>query len=249
MLTVTETIITQLRERVLDGSYAPGQRLQENALAQDLNVSRTPIRDALRVLASEELLVYSPNRGYVVRDVGLQDALDAYDVRATLEGLACRTLVMHGMTDSLNASFDALLEQGERIVEGSQWGPAQHEAWSKLNTEFHLTIAVSARNKPLEEILRQVRRIPRMFDSRLHPNTEFFKSIYTHAQRRRSHREHVKIVEVLRAGDASRVEALMREHVYVNRDLLRMSYQDQPNLAAEAAAAPAKKPRRRPSAR
>ena len=244
MSTVTETTIALLRERVLEGIYAPGSRLQEFALANDLNVSRTPIRDALRVLASEELLVYYPNRGYVVRDVGLQDALDAYEVRANLEGLACRLLAERGLGEATLAKLDSLLERGTEIVDGSEWGPVQHEAWSELNTEFHLTIAVEARNKPLEEILRHVRRIPRMFDGRLRPNTEFFKSVYTHEQRRRSHREHMKIVEVLKARDAVRVEALMREHVYVNRDLLKHSYLGHFGADAKSGAAP-RRPRRK----
>jgi GntR family transcriptional regulator of vanillate catabolism len=225
MSTVTEMTIARLRERVLDGTYVPGSRLQEFALASDLNVSRTPIRDALRVLASEELLIYSPNRGYVVRDIGLQDVLDAYEVRANLEGLACRLLAKRGMSEAVVTKFDELMRRGTEIVDGAEWGPIQHEAWSQLNTEFHLTIATEANNKPLDEMLRHARRIPRMFDSRLRPNTEFFKSVYTHEQRRRSHREHVRIVEILKTGDAIRVEALMREHVYVNRDLLQHTYE------------------------
>lgn len=225
MTTVTENVIAQLRERVLNGTYPPRSRLQEFALAKDLDVSRTPIRDALRVLASEELLVYSPNRGYVVRDVVLQDVLDAYDVRANLEGLACRLLAERGISSALAAQLDDALARGETIVNGPEWGPPQHLAWSELNTEFHTAVAIATRNKSLEEILRQVRRIPRMFDSRLSPNTEFFRSVYTHEQRQRSHREHIKIVEVLKAREACRAEALMREHVYVNRDLLRKSYE------------------------
>lgn len=243
MSTVTETTIALLRGRVLDGSYAPGSRLQEFALANDLNVSRTPIRDALRVLASEELLVYSPNRGYVVRDVGIQDALDAYEVRANLEGLACRLIARHGMSDAASEQFDELLARGASIVDGPEWGTAQHEGWSQLNTDFHMLIAAEARSNPLAEILRHVRRIPRLFDSRLRPNTEFFKSIYTHEQRRRSHREHVKIIEVLRQGDTGRVEALMREHVYVNRDLLQNIYQSQLNMEKAAGQPPAKRKR------
>ncbi|REF89170.1 GntR family transcriptional regulator [Methylovirgula ligni] len=242
-VTVTENVIARLRERVLDGTYAPGARLQEFALANDLEVSRTPIRDALRVLASEELLIYAPNRGYAVRNVVLQDVIDAYDVRANLEGLACRLLAERGISDALLAQFDKLIARGEEIVNGPDWGPRQHQAWSELNTEFHTTIAVATRNKSLEEILRQVRRIPRMFDSRLSPNTDFFRSVYTHEERKRSHREHTKIVEALRVRDALRAEALMREHVYVNRDLLRKTYEEM--FGAEVGALEQTKKKRR----
>lgn len=248
MQTVTEKTIARLRERVLDGTYPPGSRLHEFALASDMQVSRTPIRDALRVLASEELLIYAPNRGYMVRHVALQDALDAYDVRANLEGLACRLIAERGLADTVAAKLDELNIQGTAIVGADEWGPEQQSAWSELNTEFHMAIAVAAQNKPLEEILRHVRRIPRMFDGRLSPNTDFFNSIYTHEQRRRSHGEHLKIVEVLKKRDGARVEALMREHVYVNRDLLQNRCEglfDPPESAKKLARRRARKTQKR----
>ncbi|MFP3608218.1 GntR family transcriptional regulator, partial [Paraburkholderia sp. SIMBA_053] len=79
-------IVQTLREKILAGELAPGQRLVEAQLAQWLGVSRTPLRYALSVLASEALLERSGARGFVVRRFSVRDVLNAIDVRGVLEG-------------------------------------------------------------------------------------------------------------------------------------------------------------------
>ena len=81
-----------LREKILDGDYAPGARLNEIDISNALNVSRTPVRAGLAILAAEGLLEYVPNSGYVVRSYSAQDIEGVYAARAVLEGLAARTL-------------------------------------------------------------------------------------------------------------------------------------------------------------
>jgi GntR family transcriptional regulator of vanillate catabolism len=225
LITVTEKVIYQLRERILDGKYTPGQHLHEEALADDLKVSRTPIRDALKVLASEDLLVYAPNRGYFVRDVDLADVLDAYDVRGTLEGMACRIVAEQGLPDGAREQLETLIERGEKIFRSPRWGEREQAAWRTLNTDFHFALVEASRNRHLDPLLRQIRRLPRMFDARLDPETGFFQKVYTRDQRLRSHREHVEIVEALLSRQGARAEALMRDHVYRNREVLRQGLQ------------------------
>ncbi len=69
--------------------------------------------------------------------------------------------------------------------------------------------------------MRQVRFFPRMFDSRLDPASDFFQKVHTRVERLRSHHDHMRIVDALRRREGARAEALMREHVYTNRELLR----------------------------
>jgi GntR family transcriptional regulator of vanillate catabolism len=221
-ITVTEKVIQELRERILDGKYPPGAHLHEATMAADLGVSRTPIRDAMRILANEELLVYYPNRGYLVRSVDMHDVLDAYDVRGVLEGFGCRIVAEHGLKQETDAKLGALIDQGETIFKFAAWGQKQQTAWRALNTEFHFTLIEASRNRHLEPIMRQVRSFPRMFDSRLDPASEFFQKVHTRAERLRSHHDHIRIVDALRRREGARAEALMREHVYTNRELLRL---------------------------
>lgn len=221
MITVTEQVIAELRERILDGVYRPGEHLNEASLASDLSVSRTPVRDALRILGNEDLLIYAPNRGYFVRDVDLKDVLDAYDVRGTLEGMACRMIAEHGITEEQKQPFLNIIERGDAIFQSSKWEETEQAAWRTLNTEFHFALLEASRNRHLDPILRQIRRFPRMFDARLDPETEFFQKVYTRDQRLRSHREHVELIHAIFNREGARAEALMREHVHHNREVLR----------------------------
>lgn len=235
MITVTERVIFELRERILNGEYAPGQHLQEASLAADLDVSRTPIRDALRVLASEELLVYYPNRGYMVGNVELVDVLDAYDARGALEGLACRLAAERGISAEHQEQLEGIIAKGDTIFASNAWGEEEQAAWRSLNTEFHFALLEASRNRHLPPLLRQLRRFPRIFDARLDPETEFFQTIYTREERQRSHREHIEIIGAIIRREGSRAEALMREHVYHNREVLRRRLEARKNYLGVAA--------------
>lgn len=221
MSTRTQAIIDALRDQVLEGTLAPGKRLHEEALAQSLGVSRTPIRDALRILASEELLIYSPNRGYVVRRFWDQDVLDAYDVRGTLEGMACRLVAEQALTGQARERLRQILDESGHVVNGPDWGPEQQAAWRRLNTAFHFTLVELSGNQLLVATTRQMRRIPGIYDRRLEPQNDFFQTIYTRERRQHSHAEHLEIYDALVRRQSSRAEHLMREHVYRNREALR----------------------------
>jgi GntR family transcriptional regulator of vanillate catabolism len=221
MSTVTEDVIAAIRERILDGKFAPGAHLHEAALATEFGVSRTPIRDALRILGNEDLLIYHPNRGYFVRAVELADVLDSYDVRGALEGLACRTAAENGLSDAHVDGFKTLLVRGDEIFLSPDWGAAEQARWRELNAEFHLLLLDAAHNRHLGPIMRQIRFFPRIFDSRLEPTSDFFQEVHTRNQRLRSHHDHIHIVDAMIRREGTRAEALMREHVYANRELLR----------------------------
>ena len=87
----------RLREAILNGELQPGERINEVHISRDLGVSRTPTRAALHALAAEGLVDYAHNRGFTVREFPLQAVMDAYQIRATLEGLACRLAAERGL--------------------------------------------------------------------------------------------------------------------------------------------------------
>lgn len=223
MITVTEQVICELRERILSGKYAPGSHLHEVVTATDLNVSRTPVRDAMRILANEDLLVYYPNRGYVVRGVDLKDVLDAYDVRGTLEGMGCRLVAEMGIDKKTKDAMDILISKGDEIFHSPNWGKKEQKSWRQVNTDFHFTLLEASNNRHLEPVMRQMRIFPRIFDSRFSPESDFFQSVYTREQRLRSHHDHILILQAVIAREGTRAEFLMREHVYTNREALRQA--------------------------
>ena len=85
------SVADTLRNRIFDGVIAPGSHLMEISLANELGVSRTPVRGAMARLADEGLLVYLPNKGFQVRRFNAKDVFDAFSVRATLEGMGWTT--------------------------------------------------------------------------------------------------------------------------------------------------------------
>lgn len=216
-VTRTEEVIDRVREMVLQGEFPPGAHLQEVTLAAALGVSRTPIRDALRVLGQEQLLTYAPNRGYFVSGTPAKDVLDAYDLRAMVEGMACRLCAEQGIPESTMNELRENLKEAEEIFAGGR----KVEEWGPLNTKFHLALAEASGNKHLIAVAKQMRRIPRIFDNRLEPNAEFFRSVYTHERRRYSLHEHNAILDAIENRQGSRAEHLMREHVYRNREAMR----------------------------
>lgn len=228
MVTRAEDVTTRLRAMVLAGEFAAGTHITEAALAQRMQVSRTPVRDALRVLANENLLSYSPNRGYVVKSFELKDLLDAYDVRGTLEAMACRLIAERGLTAEADAGLMGLMARAEGLLSGPAWEVEQHRAWRDLNMDFHYRLLDQAGNRHLADLARQMRRLPRLRDPRLDPETTVFQSIYPRERALRSHEEHAEILEAIRARQGTRAEALMREHVWRNREALRLSL---PHLA------------------
>src|SRR5262249_19611471 len=106
-------VIVQLRELILRGELAPGERVGEAALAERLGVSRTAIRQALALLAQEGLLQAADTRGYFVRSFSAQEVLDAIDVRGVLEGLAARVVAERGAPRGLVRQLEDCLRDGD----------------------------------------------------------------------------------------------------------------------------------------
>src|SRR3984885_13170148 len=117
---VTDTQLVRatvsIREMILRGSLYGGQRVAEAMLAETLGMSRTPIRQALPLLAREGLLVESGTRGYVVRTFTRSDILDAIDVRGLLEGFAARRIAERGAAPPFLARLRECLQEGGSIV-------------------------------------------------------------------------------------------------------------------------------------
>ncbi len=228
--TRTEGVISQLRNLVLGGELGAGLHLTEEMLAEHLKVSRTPVRNALSVLANEGLLLYSPNRGYTVREFALKDILNAYDVRGVLEAMASRLAAEHGLDPVADADFSQIIERSEKVLGSPDWEDAQHAVWRELNLAFHQRVLEVADNRQLAETALMMRRQPRLLDPRLSPGAQTYDRIYSKEKALRSHSEHVSVLDAIRNRQGTRAENLMREHVWRNREAIR---QQLPHLAME----------------
>ncbi len=179
-----EAVLAALRDAIIDGQYAQGERLVEEEIAARFEVSRNPIRDALHVLAVEGLVVLEPRRGARVANLDADRARDLFEVRAPLEGLVAR-LAAERRTD------DQVSELREIVARGQRAGEEGHlELLPGLNTEFHGQLAVAAGNNLLAGTLGHL--------------SELIRWAYASHIRRRweeSWAEHARIVEAVGAGD------------------------------------------------
>ncbi|UUX48987.1 GntR family transcriptional regulator [Nisaea acidiphila] len=206
MSTRGQSVVRSLRDRVLDGQYAPGARLNEIEISNSLNVSRTPVRAALAILAAEGLLDYVPNSGYVVRSYTVQDIEGVYAARSVLEGLAARTVAEKGLSDSARGLLHKNLSETEALLNYSDWSDEVRDAWARLNEEFHEAIFADAGNRHLSELIGKSRSIPLLKGVKFR-----WHDLETLAT---SFADHAELFDAIANGQGSRAEYLAREHVY-----------------------------------
>jgi GntR family transcriptional regulator, vanillate catabolism transcriptional regulator len=215
------SVADTLRNRIFDGAIAPGSHLMEINLANELGVSRTPVRGAMARLADEGLLVYLPNKGFQVRRFNAKDVFDAFSVRATLEGMGCRIVGERGVDDAALEQLVAMLAEQHEVLRADGWSDERATRWHDLNLEFHRKLLMLADNRWLTEAVRRAYQLPIVFDSNLRPhNRDASTLLYRRAQAEQALEEHRQIVESLSRREAADAEALMREHIIANRDLL-----------------------------
>jgi DNA-binding GntR family transcriptional regulator len=196
-----------IRRAILDGTLEPGQRLTEEGLAHDLQISRTPVREALRVLRAEGLVTSAPYQGSTVREYAADDLDDMYQLRALLEGHGARRAAQRIDDDGL----DKLRSSCDRLV---ALGDASEDNVAQIveeNLYFHTTILEISGSHRLVEMVRKVIELPLVYKS---------YHWYSPDQKRLSEHAHRQLVQVLAAGDPDRAELIMRGHVYDGRDVL-----------------------------
>ena len=199
------SVTDQIRESILGGAMRGGERLNEVQLSKTLSVSRTPVRAALQALAGEGLLDYAPNRGFTVREFPLSFIVDAYDIRASLEGLAARFAAERGLDQEERATIERSIAAGDRLLERGSFEAGDLTTYRGINGDFHDTLLAAARNRMLREMIRICHHVP-VSSSR---NVVAFEY---HDVRRR-HDDHHRIFEAVATRDPWRAEMLMREHV------------------------------------
>jgi DNA-binding GntR family transcriptional regulator len=194
-----------IREAIVDGRVSPGHRLKEEELAQQLGISRTPVREALLLLQAEGLVEAVPNRGSAVRAYDRRELEELYELRALLEGHAASRAATH-RTD---AHLDELRQSCARFA---ALLPAAHvPSLVGENNAFHETILDAAASERLKGMVRQVVAMPLVYSS---------YHWYSPDECAASHETHLRLVDAFQRRDALRAETVMRAHVLAARDLL-----------------------------
>src|SRR6201997_2929159 len=134
------SVMDRIREAILAGEVGAGERLNEVHLSRMLSVSRTPVRAALQALAGEGLLDYAPNRGFTVREFPLPAIVDAYDIRAALEGVAVRFAAERGLGTYEKETIEKALAAGDKLLERGAFEAGDLTIYRGMNGDFHDTV-------------------------------------------------------------------------------------------------------------
>lgn len=206
---------TRLKEMILTEKLKPGERITEAGLGALLNLSRTPIRNVLPMLAAEGFLEPVGRRGFRVKEFGEEECWEALDLRGRLEGYAAALLAQRGAPPALLDALDECLADGDRIF--AEWGKASsHEReYGEMNGRFHALITEGCGSSLVQSMIERANSVPFVAPSVVVFDEVGMNKAYEYLFR--AHGVHHAIVEAIREGDANRVEVLFREHARQQR--------------------------------
>ncbi|WP_422934632.1 GntR family transcriptional regulator [Sinomonas sp. P47F7] len=190
-----------LRERIIDGTLPPGARLREREIAEGLQVSRVPVREALPQLESEGYIETLPRRGAVVVPMSVSAVQELFDVRSSLEVLAARLAARACAAGAPPAALEALLARAHEATEADD-----EDQIADLNSRLHEEIVTLSGNRLLQKLMTPVSgHVRRLFH------------IAKDRDQRELYREHVAIVQAIIRGNAELAAALSFAHVEESR--------------------------------
>lgn len=202
----TDAVADILREAIFDGTLQSSVWLREKELAQELSVSRTPIREALRRLAAESLVIITPHQGATVAPVTLEFILEVYAVRENLEGLAARLAAKHRSEEHL----EQLEKTQGHMRQAAAADKEQIEMLTRTNLAFHKAVRRASGNRYLNQFLTQVEYAVRRFGR---------STLEMPGRPEEALEEHDRIVDAIVAGDADAAEEHARGHMQRAREL------------------------------
>lgn len=216
-----------VRNDIIEGHYAPGDRITESQIAQSAKVSRTPVREALHRLEAEGLIRFVPNQGAFVSSFSPDDVEETFELRAMLESYAVR-LCAHRASPEQLSSLRALAE--EQLAVSREHGSGFLKRVSDLNARFHDALLTACRSELLRASLGTLTNAPLVFQT--------FRD-YSHEELVRSARHHLEIVIALEAANPDWAASVMRAHIFAARSVFRDIHGngEEPSAAQGGAAA------------
>jgi DNA-binding GntR family transcriptional regulator len=194
-VTKTEAAFRALRRAIEDGRYLPGEHLRVAQLIDELGMSPTPIREALRLLQAEGLVVHHPHRGMAVAEYSPEDAEEVYKLRALLEPLATEQAAQNA-TDEQIAEMRRLHDE----LTAALTDDARTDA-AELNAAWHRAVYSGARSRHLEDIIARLwQAIP-------------MRAVWLTGRASISHAQHERVMLAIERRDAEAARACMREHI------------------------------------
>ena len=201
-----DEVAARLRERIFAGELAPGSFIDEPALCSEWAISRTPLREALKVLTAEGLLRHEPRRGCFVSEITERDLDEIFPVIALLEG-RCAFEAANNATDADLAALEQLHDRLQRSAKAKRI-----TEYYDTNFAIHEAIILLANNRWLAQVIGDLRKIVKL--ARL-------QQLHAPGRLEQSLSEHMVVYAALKAHDAEGTEAAMRTHLTRQRVALR----------------------------
>jgi len=194
-------VFQKLREDILSGKYKDGDELREISIGEELGVSRTPVREALRQLELEGLVEIIPNKGAYVTGITPKDVMDIYKIRSKLEGL-CARWATENITNEQIEELEEILFLSEFHSRKATQGNTQHV--SELDGKFHKIMYEASNSRILDHVLTDFHKYVQMARS---------LSVRKKDRAEKSIAEHRAILEAIKNKDKDLAERLANEHI------------------------------------
>jgi GntR family transcriptional regulator of vanillate catabolism len=207
------SVVATLRQLIVSGRLAAGERLAEIPVAASLGVSRTPVRLAFRTLEQEGLLARAGKRGYEVRSFSEADVRSAIEVRGTLEGLAVRHLAERGLPAEVRAALSACIDEGAEILRKGHLVEDDVGRWSRLNKRFHDALVQSHESRVIADAIARNDHLPFASADSIALDRGALPAEYQ--KLRIAQLQHQLVLDALDRRESARAEMLMREHAWV----------------------------------
>lgn len=199
---LTSIIFEKIREDILNDQYKPGEKIVEAKLAEELGVSRTPVREALKQLELDGLVENIPNRGVIVKGISQQDIYDIFTIRMAIEGIAAQWAV--------ERMSDEELSQLKEVFELMEFYTLKGDVTKifELNTKFHEIIYMATKSRYLEHVLR---------DFQLFIQSTRNKSLRSEGRMETALEEHKNILQAFINKDAETAVSMLTKHITNSR--------------------------------
>lgn len=206
-------VFENLKQAIIRGNVAPGDRLVENRLAEALDISRTPVREAIHKLEREGWLRKLPRGGFTVVNLTRGDIEETFGIRCVLESYAARLAALNHRDEELKP-LEEKIREFQRCLDAGQT-----DELSRINTEFHNLFYDLSRSprliKMIHDLRDQIYRFRRII-------------LQVEAMAKVSNNDHRKMLRAIRMRDSDRVERLVKEHILRGRKIVLREFEHRP---------------------
>lgn len=196
-ISLRQKVYTHLKQEILSGKYPEGSRLTENEIADNLAVSRTPVREALQKLSQEKLVIPLPKAGYLIQELSDNEIKDIIQTRMQIEQLACIQACKKITAEEIKA-LDDNLELAKAAIRSKN-----HLQAAELDVDFHQIIYRAARSKTLFRICKNLSDLTMRFRYQLHTKDALCSESLKH---------HINIYQALLSKDQQKISTAVEHH-------------------------------------